>query len=183
MGSKNTRFTRRRFSVLAGAGVVGLSGCLSGDDDDEPEDDDESSDDGEPGDDEDSGEDGEVDVDNQPDDATATFATPEDGGAVTSPVEIEANVDGIELAEAGEAVEGEGHLHVLVDHEGFEDGESIPGPSDEAEANGIYHWGDGQSDGEIELEPGEYDLILQIADGPHRAFGEPDEITVTVDEE
>ncbi|GAB7019042.1 DUF4399 domain-containing protein [Halostagnicola bangensis] len=179
MAPENTTYTRRRFSALAGVGIIGLSGCLSGDDDDEPEDNDE-----EPSED-DNGEDdnGEIDVGDQPDDASAVITTPEDGDTVESPVEIEAEAEGIELAPAGEATEGEGHLHVLVDHEGFEEGETIPGPGDEAEADGIYHWGDGQSNGEIELEPGEYDLTLQIADGPHRAFGETDEITITVAEE
>jgi len=95
---------------------------------------------------------------------------------------LEGEVEGIELAPAGEAVVGEGHLHVLVDHEGFEEGETIPGPAPEAEEDGIYHWGDGQSEGEIELEPGEYDLTLIIGDGPHRAYGEADEITITVEE-
>ena len=124
----------------------------------------------------------EVGVEDQPDDAAAMFVTPQDGDTVQSPVQIEAEVEGVELAPAGEPVVGEGHLHVLVNRECFEEGETIPGPSEEAEEDGIYHWGDGRSEGEIELEPGEYDLCLGLADGPHRAFGETDEITITVEE-
>ncbi len=123
-----------------------------------------------------------VSVEEQPDDAAATFVTPEDGDTVESPVEIEAEVEAIELVEAGEPVVGEGHLHVLVDNDPFEEGETIPGPGDEAEDDGLYHWGDGASGGELDLDPGEYDLILQIADGPHRAFGEYDEIQITVED-
>ncbi len=161
--------SRRTFGALVAVSAVGLSGCLGEDEEpvEEPEDDD--------------GEDEEITVEDQPDDAAATFLTPEDGDTVESPVELEGEVEGIELAPAGDAVVGEGHLHVLVDHEGFEEGETIPGPAPEAEEDGIYHWGDGQSEGEIELEPGEYDLTLIIGDGPHRAYGETDEITITVE--
>ncbi|WIV66263.1 DUF4399 domain-containing protein [Natrialbaceae archaeon AArc-T1-2] len=166
-------YTRRRFGGLVALGAVALSGCI-GDDDEPVEDDDEEVDDEEV--------DDEVGVEDQPDDAAAMFVTPDDGDTVESPVEIEAEVEGVELAPAGEAVVGEGHLHVLVDQDCLEDGETFPGPSDEAEEDGFYHWGDGQSEGEIELEPGEYDLCLQLADGPHRAFGETDEITITVEE-
>ncbi len=171
--------SRRTFGALVAASAVGLSGCL-GEDDEEPVE--EPADDGVEGEDEGEGEDEEITVEDQPDDAAATFVTPEDGDTVESPVELEGEVEGIELAPAGEAVVGEGHLHVLVDHEGFEEGETIPGPAPEAEEDGIYHWGDGQSEGEIELEPGEYDLTLIIADGPHRAYGETDEITITVED-
>ena len=169
--------TRRKFGTLVALGAVGLSGCIGEDDTDDEEPTDDDTDDEEPVDD-----DEEVTVDDQPDDAAAMFVTPEDGDTVESPVEFEAEVEGVELAPAGEAVEGEGHLHILVDQDCFEDGETIPGPSDEAEEDGIYHWGDGQSEGEIDLEPGEYDLCLQLADGPHRAFGETDEISITVEE-
>ncbi len=160
--------SRRQFGALVGLGVVGLSGCL-GDDDEEPpaeapEDDPD-----------------EYSLDDQPADAAAMFVSPEDGATVSSPVSFEGTVEGIELAPAGDPAVGEGHLHVLVDHETFETGEVIPGPSESAEDRGIYHWGDGQSDGDIELEPGEYTVSLQIADGPHRAYGEPDEITITVE--
>lgn len=169
--------TRRKFGALVALGAVGLSGCIGEDDTDDEEPTDDDTDDEEPADD-----DEEVTVDDQPDDAAAMFVTPEDGDTVESPVEVEAEVEGVELAPAGEAVEGEGHLHILVDRDCFEEGETIPGPSDEAEEEGHYHWGDGQSEGEIDLEPGEYDLCLQLADGPHRAFGETNEISITVEE-
>ena len=187
-------YNRRTFLAAAGTvSVLVIAGCADDDpvdDEDEPEDpvDDDSDDDSDAADDEEEDADAaddeeeDADVEDQPDDAAASFVTPEDGDTVESPVQFEGEVEGVELAPAGPAVEGEGHLHILVDHECFEEGEVIPGPSDEAEEDGIYHWGDGQSEGEIELEPGEYDLCLQLADGPHRAFGETDEITITVEE-
>lgn len=143
--------------------IAFLAGCLDGDVDD-----DDDVDDG-------------YDIADQPDDAAARFVTPEDGATVESPVQIEAEVEGIELVPAGQPVVGEGHLHVLVNRECFEDGEVAPGPSPEAQEDGIYHWGDGSSEGEIEVGPGEYDLCLQLADGAHRVFGDTDEITITVE--
>lgn len=160
------RQTYNRRTVVKGS-VIGtaafLAGCLGDDNDDVDDNDDE------------------YDIEDQPDDAAARFVTPEDGATVESPVQIEAEVEGIELVEVAQPAAGEGHLHVLVDRECFEDGEVAPGPSSEAEEDGIYHWGDGSSEGEIELEPGEYDLCLQIADGTHRVFGDTDEITITVE--
>ncbi|MCU4924826.1 DUF4399 domain-containing protein [Halobacteria archaeon AArc-dxtr1] len=181
------RPTRRGFGALVALGALGLSGCLDDDEaddmDDEADDMDDEADDMDDEADDMDDENDDVDVDDQPDDAAAMFVVPEDGETVTSPVEIEADVENVDLAPAGEAVVGEGHLHVLVDQDCFDDGETIPGPSDDAEDDGIFHWGDGQSEGELDLEPGEYDLCLQLGDGPHRAFGETDEITITVEDE
>ena len=163
MATTEPTLTRRQLTGAIVVGTIALSGCL-GDGDTDDDDDDE------------------ITVDDQPDDAAARFVTPEDGDTVSSPVEMEFEAEGVDLAPAGEAVVGEGHVHVLIDRECFETGETIPGPGEAQEEEGIYHYGDGQSEGEIELEPGEYDLCLQLADGPHRAFGETDEITITVEE-
>ena len=177
MGFNATSRSRREFCVLATAGVVGLAGCA---DDEGPTTDDTDDDGDDTGDTE--GE--EYDIADQPDDAAATFVRPEDGETVSSPVEFEAEIEGIELVPAGDPVVGEGHLHLLVDHEAFDEGEVIPGPAESIEnEEGIYHWGDGRSEGEVELEPGEYTVVLQIGDGPHRAFGETDEITLTVEDD
>lgn len=44
------------------------------------------------------------------------------------------------------------------------------------------HFGDGSTEAELELEPGEHTLCLQFADGAHVATGLTDEVTVTVTE-
>ena len=196
------RITRRRFVAVAGTtSALAIAGCadegpgeeeepIDDEDDeeeepidDEEEDEDDENDEEEDEDDEDNGaEVEEVDVEEQPDDAAVAFVTPEDGDTVESPVEIEAEVEGIELEPAGPPAVGEGHLHLLVDHECFEEGEVIPGPSPDTEEEGIFHWSDGQSEDELELEPGEYDLCIQIGDGLHNAYGETDEISITVEE-
>ena len=170
--------SRRQFVALTAIGAVGLSGCL---DDDEPAE-------AEPEEEPEEEPEAEYDIDDQPEDAAVSFVAPEDGSTVSSPVLFEADVEGIELAPAGDAVVGEGHLHLVVnggpfeETEPYETGDVIPGPADEIEdERGIFHWSDGQSEGEIDLEPGEYTVTIQIADGPHRAFGENDEISITVE--
>lgn len=114
-------------------------------------------------------------------DAAATFISPSDGDTVTSPFTVELAAEGIELVAAGEPMAGEGHLHVLADIGCYETGEVIPGPTDRDEAEGRFHLGDGSDTREIELEPGEYELCVQLADGVHTAFGETETITVTVE--
>jgi hypothetical protein len=125
--------------------------------------------------------DGEYDVSQQPDDAAASFVSPTDGETVPAPVTVELAAVGVELAPAGELEVGVGHLHVMVDIGCVGDGELIPGPSEEDEAAGYFHLGDGSDSRELDLEPGTYELCVQLADGVHVAYGETETITVTVE--
>ncbi len=125
--------------------------------------------------------DADYDVADQPDDAAASFAAPADGDTVSSPFTVELEASGVELTPAGAPVAGEAHLHVLADIGCYDEGEVIPGPSDEDEAEGRFHLGDGSDSREIELEPGTYELCVQLGDGVHAAFGETETITVTVE--
>ena len=120
----------------------------------------------------------------QPDDASVSFVTPQDGDTVSTPVTIELDTEGFELASVDNPpAVGEGHLHVLAEEDCFPDGEVIPGPSDDLEdANEIWHFSDGQAEDEIDLDPGEYELCAQIGDSGHMAYGQTDVITVTVEE-
>jgi hypothetical protein len=69
----------------------------------------------------------------------------------------------------------------MVDIGCVTDGEIIPGPGEEAEADGYYHLGDGSDSRDLGLEPGDYELCVQLADGFHIAFGETQTISVTVE--
>jgi hypothetical protein len=124
--------------------------------------------------------DDEYSVDDQPD-AAASFVSPADGDTVSSPVTVELAAEGVELAPAGEPAVGEAHQHVMVDIGCYDSGESIPGPSDADEAEGRFHLGDGSDSREIDLEPGTYELCVQLADGIHQAFGSTETLTVTVE--
>lgn len=120
-------------------------------------------------------------VEDQPDDAAASFVSPSDGDTVGTPVEVELAAEGVELAPAGAPAVGEGHFHVMVDIGCYGDGENIPGPSDEDEEEGRFHLGDGSDSRTLDLEPGTYELCVQLADGVHTAFGETETIEVTVE--
>ena len=126
-------------------------------------------------------EDHDYSVDDQPDDAAASFLSPADGDTVGAPVEVELAADGVELAPAGAPAVGEGHFHVMVDIGCYDGGENIPGPSDEDEEEGRFHLGDGSDARTLDLEPGTYELCVQLADGFHAAFGETETIEITVE--
>jgi hypothetical protein len=122
----------------------------------------------------------EYDVRNQPE-AAASFVSPSDGATVSSPMTVVLEAEGIQLTPAGIPAVGEGHLHVMVDIGCYQTGEFIPGPSEQDEAAGRFHLGDGSNSREIPLEPGTYELCVQLADGVHMAFGSTQTITVTVE--
>lgn len=173
-----------RLILLLLAGLLVLAACADDADEEVAETDDateQDADDGYGDDDHDDTADDDYDIAEQPDDARAMFVSPADGDTVTSPFTVELAAENITLAPAGDPVIGEGHLHVLADLGCAEDGEVIPGPSDAAEEEGYFHLGDGSESREIELEPGTYELCVQLADGPHRAMGETEVIEVTVE--
>lgn len=122
----------------------------------------------------------EYDLEEQPD-AQPEFVTPANGDTASSPVTVELSATGVTIEPAGDPAIGEAHYHVGVDTGCVEEGEVVPGPSDEAEADGYFHLGDGSDSTELELEAGTYELCLQLADGAHRVFGGSDEITITVE--
>ena len=123
---------------------------------------------------------GEYSVEDQPA-AAASFVSPADGETVTSPFTVVLAADGITLTPAGVPAIGEGHLHVMVDIGCYQTGEFILGPSEQDEAAGRFHLGDGSDSRQIALEPGTYQLCVQLGDGVHRAFGATQTITVTVE--
>lgn len=112
-------------------------------------------------------------------DASVSFAVPADGAGLSSPsVNWDAEAEGVTIEESGAVTEGAGHYHVLVDTEPVEAGETIP--TDDAHR----HFGTGQTDGVVEVEPGEHTLHLQVGDGEHVAMdGLTDAVEVTVADE
>ena len=88
------------------------------------------------------------------------------GGVLSSPINLEFGVEGFELAPSGFIGKRIGHHHLLVNQDSIMKVVVIPG-----DVNHI-HFGNGETKGTIELEPGSYLLTLQFADGAHRSFGE-----------
>jgi hypothetical protein len=149
----------KRMTVLMGALALTLAAC---------------------GDDGDTTTPGEYSIESQPA-ASASFVSPSDGDTVTSPFTVVLAAEGIQLTPAGVPAVGEAHLHVMVDIGCYQTGEFILGPSEQDEAAGRFHLGDGSDSRQIALEPGTYELCVQLADGVHMAFGSTQTITVTVE--
>lgn len=108
-------------------------------------------------------------------DGSVAFAEISDGDTVQSPVMVEFAADNFTIEEAGEIVEGAGHMHVMVDVGCVEVGEVIP-----SDDNHI-HFGDGSTSAELALAPGEHELCLQAGDGAHTALDLTDTVTITVE--
>jgi hypothetical protein len=106
--------------------------------------------------------------------AKVAFAEPTDGATVKSPVHVKFKVKGKKVEKAGKLVVGTGHHHVIVDGSFIEKGKAVP-----ADATHI-HYGGGQLEADIELEPGKHTLTMQFADGNHMSFGEGFSTTITV---
>lgn len=93
------------------------------------------------------------------------FVNLKDGDEISSPFKVEMGVKGMEIEPAGQVVEGKGHHHLLINDDFVEAGVIVP--ADERH----IHFGLGQTETELELEPGSYTLSLQFADGVHASFG------------
>lgn len=111
-----------------------------------------------------------------PEDARVFFVNVEDGSTLKSPIHIEMGVEGMEVEPAGAVKEGFGHHHIIVNNtNGYvERGEVVP----MNETN--IHFGKGQLEYDLELEPGEYILTLQFANGYHESYGEKLSRTINV---
>ena len=94
------------------------------------------------------------------------FKWTKDGSTVASPVFIDMGVEGMIVEPAGVVKEGYGHHHILINQSYWPEGEVIP------TSDSTLHYGKGQTDASIELEPGKYIISLQFADGVHASFGE-----------
>ncbi|MFL3000595.1 MAG: DUF4399 domain-containing protein [Cytophagales bacterium] len=94
------------------------------------------------------------------------FKWPKDGSSVASPVFIDMGVEGMQIEPAGVVKEGYGHHHILINQKFWPEGGVIP------TTDSTLHFGLGQTDTSIELEPGKYIISLQFADGVHVSYGE-----------
>jgi hypothetical protein len=105
------------------------------------------------------------------------FEQPKDGATVSSPVKVVFGAEGLEVEKAGQVRENSGHHHIIVNGGPIAEGTAVP--KDETH----IHFGGGQTETELELEPGEYTLTMQFADGSHMSFGEPlsSQVKITVE--
>jgi hypothetical protein len=109
--------------------------------------------------------------------ARVFIVSPENGAEVSSPLTVVFGIEGFEVAPAGTYDEGTGHHHLLVDTELPAMDQPIP-----ADDNHL-HFGKGQTETSLELEPGEHTLLLLLGDGnhvPHDSALISDPVTITV---
>lgn len=102
---------------------------------------------------------------------SAELVTPADGDEVSNPFEVRMATDDVEIAEGGM------HFHLIVDAGCVDPGEPIPVTEEDER---YRHYGDGSDEDEIELEPGDHELCLQVGDVAHIAQDITDEVSITV---
>ncbi len=113
-----------------------------------------------------------------PESASVFFITPMDGDTVSSPVNIEFGIDGLDIVAAGTDQAQSGHHHLLVDT-GLPN-LGMPIPADAAH----IHFGDASTSTELDLEPGDHTLQLLLGDYRHVPHDPPllsQQIAITVE--
>ena len=110
--------------------------------------------------------------------ARVFFITPADGDIVSGPVQLEFGLSGMEVAPSGDNRPESGHHHVVLDSE--LPLLSLPIPADEHN----LHFGDGRTQTELTLAPGEHTLQLLLGDYLHIPHDPPlfsEQIRITVE--
>ncbi len=106
------------------------------------------------------------------------FVEPQDGATVTTTFPVKWAAAGLIIEPAGTVIrENGGHLHLLINADFIPAGDVVP-----KDATHI-HFGAGQTSTELTLQPGDYTLRLQMANGAHVAMQGAqyrDEIKITV---
>jgi hypothetical protein len=108
------------------------------------------------------------------DKATVSLTAPVEGATLAGGVQLSMSADGLTIEKAGEVRDGAGHFHVIADDGCGTKGAAVPRDADHV------HFGAGQSEGMVYLEPGPHALCLQAGDGAHVALGVTDTVNVTV---
>ncbi|MCE8512334.1 DUF4399 domain-containing protein [Ruegeria pomeroyi] len=107
--------------------------------------------------------------------ARVYFANLADGDTVSSPVRVIFGLSGMGVAPAGTKAENTGHHHLLVDRPPMGQGEdgaeelTYALPADEHHR----HFGKGQTEVTLDLEPGKHTLQLVMGDYTHVPHSTP----------
>ncbi|WP_417580813.1 DUF4399 domain-containing protein [Nitrincola sp.] len=105
--------------------------------------------------------------------------SPADGETLSNPVTVHFGLKGMGVAPAGADFPNTGHHHLLIDVDTLP-AMDMPVPADEQH----LHFGGGQTQVTLELEPGEHTLQLLLGDKMHVPHAEPmvsDKITIQVE--
>lgn len=113
-----------------------------------------------------------------PEGARTFIISPEEGATVTSPFTVRFGAENITVIAAGDNTPGSGHHHLLINAPLPDFGLPIP------KSDQYVHFGGGQTETELTLEPGSYDLRLLFGDHLHIPHDPPvysDVVTITVE--
>lgn len=112
-----------------------------------------------------------------PEGAELYIVSPQEGAEVQSPVTVVFGLKGMGVAPAGVDMEKTGHHHLIVDADLPPLDQPIPA------SDNYIHFGGGQTQTTLELEPGEHTLQLLLGDKSHIPHDPPitsDKIAITV---
>ena len=112
------------------------------------------------------------------DGATVFFISPADGDTLSNPVRVVFGIEGMDVVPAGTHAPQSGHHHLLIDSD-LPDLD-LPIPKD----GNHVHFGDGSTETEITLEPGQHTLQMLLGDHLHIPHDPPlisDPITIHVE--
>lgn len=113
-----------------------------------------------------------------PEGARTFIVSPADGATVTSPFMVEFGAENITVIAAGDNTPDSGHHHLLIDAPLPEFGLPVP------KSDQYVHFGGGQTQTELTLEPGTHTLQLLFGDYLHIPHDPPiysEVITITVE--
>lgn len=102
------------------------------------------------------------------------FLEPADKAVVGTTFKVRFGVAGMAVEPAGDVVANSGHNHLLIDMDSITAGESIPFTPKH------MHFGKGQQEADVKLEPGTYKLTAQFANGAHQSYGKAMSQTITI---
>jgi hypothetical protein len=115
-----------------------------------------------------------------PADAVAYFISPENGATLAGPLTVRFGLRNMGVAPAGVAIDKTGHHHLLINTSADDLDLSQPLPA----TAGVIHFGMGQTETTIELDPGTHRLQLLLGNHLHVPHDPPvlsDIITITVE--
>lgn len=100
--------------------------------------------------------------------AKVYIISPKNGATVGREVHVKFGAKGIEIKPAGDATPNTGHHHLLIDAKELPPLDA-PIPNDATHK----HYGKGQTEDTIQLEPGTHTLQLDLGDARHVQFDPP----------
>jgi hypothetical protein len=119
-------------------------------------------------------------VEKTPDDAGVQWLEPINGATLKSPFKVRFGMSGAAMSPAGENAldKTTGHHHISIGKGIVTPGIILPMGTEH-----YLHYGKAQTEAEVTLKPGTYELTMQFADAAHRSYGKgfaSKTITVTV---